>query len=163
MLTPAQQERLQSLHAYEWADDDPETTTQNLDTIFKEIETEEELWYASFIVPWDFADGSLHRILNHKLCERGIALFLYWALDPISCHRNEGASPLPIAALITEIEGRFDQGHFDTEHIAFSPLDSPNYHADHTGIPTPLLAPTTGLAVEFDYRKAVFTRQQEDG
>lgn len=157
MLTVAQQGRLQSLHAYEWLDEEVLVTNKNLDAIFLQIETPEELWYASFIVPWDLADGSLRRILDHRLCDRGIALFVYWSLDPISFHRRGGEIGHPIGTLIKQIEQRFAEGYYLSEQIAYSPLKSGNYRDRHDGVPASMLNSTSGLSVELDYRNAVFS------
>ncbi len=163
MLTPPQQDRLQSLHAYEWADDDAAISAGNLATIFDDIETTEELWYASFIVPWDPDEGAFDRILDHQLCDRGIALFLYWSLDPIAFHAS-GDLPLHTTGqLIARIEDSFRDGEYGMERIAYSPAQSPNYSDDHVGVPIPMLAPSTGIAVEFDYSTAVFGAQPNSG
>ncbi len=151
MLSDAQKDRLQSLHAYEWADDDPDVSKANLDAIFSEIDSHEELWYASFIVQWDVDDGSLDRILDHSLCDRGIALFIYWLLDPVSVHRSNDTH-----RLVLKLEGRFAKDHYPGGLIAFSPTDSPNWCRDQGGVPDKMLESTMGTALDFDYRSAVF-------
>lgn len=156
MLTPAQQERLQTLHAYEWVENDPTVTERNLNAIFNAMETAEELWYASFIVAWDSVDGSLDRILNHELCDRGIALFLYWSLNPIAFHASGDSTNDSSGQVITKIEEAFKDGRFDTERVTYSPRESQNFSDDHAGVPDQMLAPSSGILVEFDYRTAVF-------
>lgn len=161
MLTAAQRERLQTIHAYEWTDDDPATATHNLDGLFNKIESHEELWYASFIIPWDSENGEFDRILNNQYCDRGIALFLYWSLDPIAYHRSPDASPN--GPLIDYIEQQFNDGCYESEHIAFSPLESSNYDNDHYGVPASMLVPTNGLTVAYDYRNAAFPSHSNGG
>lgn len=156
MLTVAQKHRLQMLHAYEWVDDDAAVTSQNLDAIFQQIETPEELWYASFIVAWDPLEESLRRILDHQLCDRGIALFVYWSLDPIAFHRLGGGIGHPNGALIEQIEKRFAEGCYLSEEVAYSPTKSTNFRHRHDGVPVMMLNATSGVAVELDYTNAVF-------
>ena len=156
MLTAAQKYRLQLLHAYEWVNEDAAVTSQNLEALFRQIETAEELWYASFIVPWDPAEGSFQRILDHHLCDRGIALFLYWSLNPISFHRPGGQVSYQNGALIEQIEKRFANGDYLLESVAYSPRKSTHFRERHDGVPDSMLNATTGVAVELDYRQAVF-------
>ena len=49
---------------------DDEDTNANLASIFREIETTEELWFASFIIQLDVEARQLSLVLDHPLCDR---------------------------------------------------------------------------------------------
>ncbi len=158
MLEPSQRERLQIIHAYEWATDSEADSLANLARLYRAIETVEELWFASFIITLNPERGDLSLILDHPLCDRGIASFLYWSLDPVKLYdefeaSNELASTFQI---LQQIEARVLSGHYQSSAVSFSPqmLDR---QLEHHRIPTALQVPTEGIRFPLDYRDAVFS------
>ena len=60
MLNSDQKDRLQTLHSYEWVDQDIESQSKtNLNELLGKIDSIEELWYASFIIQWSPEEGDL--------------------------------------------------------------------------------------------------------
>lgn len=158
MLELSQRERLQIIHSYEWATDSEADSLANLERLYRAIETVEELWFASFIIPLNPERGDLSLILNHPLCDRGIASFLYWSLDPVKLYDDFEASntQTPTYPILRQIETRILSGHYQSSSVSFSPqmLDR---RLEHHRIPTALKIPTEGIRFPMDYRDAVFS------
>ncbi|WP_442511858.1 hypothetical protein SH528x_003604 [Novipirellula sp. SH528] len=157
MLEQSQRERLQIIHAYEWAADTEADSNANLERLYHAIETVEELWFASFIIPLNPEGGDFSLILDHPLCDRGIASFLYWALDPVKLYAEFESAKMfvPALQLLRQIESRLLSGYYQSAVVGFSPtmLDR---QLEHDRIPTELRAPTKGIHFSLDYRDAVF-------
>ncbi len=157
MLAQPQRERLQIIHAYEWAADSEADSLANLERLYRDIETVEELWFASFIIPLNPERGDLSLILDHRLCDRGIASFLYWSLDPLKLYDDFEASNKLASSfrILQQIETRILSGYYQSSAVSFSPqmLDR---QLEHHRIPTALRVPTEGIRFPLDYRDAVF-------
>ncbi len=161
MLEPSQRERLQIIHAYEWAADSEVDSSANLKRLYRAIESVEELWFASFIIPLNPERGDLSLILDHPLCDRGIASFLYWSLDPAKLYAEFDLRRtfFPTLQILQQIESRLLSDYYKTAVVGFSPtfLDR---QIHHDRIPTVLQAPTEGIHFPLDYRDAVFAPTQ---
>lgn len=161
MLEPSQRERLQIIHAYEWAADSEVERVANLERLYNAIDSVEELWFASFIIPLNPERGDLSLILDHPLCDRGIASFLYWSLDPAKMYADFDSRKtfIPAFKILEQIESRLLSGYYKTAVVGFSPtmLDR---QLHHDRIPTVLQAPTDGIHFPLDYRDAVFAPTQ---
>ena len=94
---------------------DDEDTNTNLASIYREIETTEELWFASFIIQLDVEAGQLSLVLDHPLCDRGIASFVYWALDP--CGENSAS----VQRNLAELQLRLISGYYSLSIVKFAP------------------------------------------
>ena len=153
MLSPEQKERLQIIHSYEWAVDDSNQSRANLCSLYQQITTPEELWFASFIIALDPTNGSWSMILDHPSCDKGIALRLYWSLNPCTVLRQERVGPL--IDILQHIETRLMSGYYRHEKVAFSPaMLGRNICSDL--VPAELCQDTCGLQLPLDYRQAVF-------
>lgn len=163
MLTTVQRERLQTLHSYEWAHEDPRVTRSNLQNLFDQIDSAEELWYASFIVRWEPENGDLDFVLKHPCCDRGIALFLYWALAPTALDPHD-SKPNSLPSLYLPIFRNLEQhllsGHYPSGQIAFTPLALRNQRPEFLAqIPDELKQQTPGMELPLDYSRPVFHPQ----
>jgi hypothetical protein len=158
MLELSQRERLQIIHSYEWTAESEADSLANLKRLYRAIETVEELWFASFVIPLNPERGDLSLILDHPLCERGIASFLYWSLDPVKLYDDFEANNklAPTFQILQQIETRILSGHYQSSAVSFSPqmLDR---QLEHQRIPTALQVPTEGVHFPSEYRDAVFT------
>lgn len=143
MLTDSQRTRLQTIHSYEWAESCTDADA-NLFALYSAIESTEELWFASFIIPLDPGKGQLSMVLDHSACDRSIATFIYWALDPCAAHGE------PVSLLIAEIERRIMSGHYPNTTIRFSPCMLKRTVFDR--IPDELSRTLEGLELPLDYR-----------
>ena len=148
MLSQSQRNRLRLIHSYDWVEFPDGLPRDNLAAIYAEIESSEELWYASFIIQHDVEAGDLAIVLDHPLCDRGIATFIYWALDP--CADNTPA----VKQILSDLECRLLLGYYTTAIIGFSP-DSLKRKRDDR-IPPELFIPTPGIELPLDYSEAVF-------
>ena len=157
MLEQSQRERLQIIHAFEWTADTEADSFANLERLYRAIETVEELWFASFIIPLCPERGDLFLILDHPLCDRGIASFLYWALDPVRLYADFESNNtfVPALQILQQIESRMLSGYYQSSVVGFSPLML-DRQLQHHRIPTALQAPTEGIHFPLDYRDAVF-------
>jgi hypothetical protein len=161
MLTCAQRVRLQLLHSYEWSDEDESTTKKNLDSILSSIESVEELWYASYVIQWAPEKGDLRFFYEHDLCDRGLALFLYWSLRPDSLYRAKaegGDRDMDYWDTMKTIEARLLGGFYSAERIAFDPLTDlgPRESKSLSYVPDQLKLPTRGVKYDLDYTTAIF-------
>ncbi|MFN7574860.1 MAG: hypothetical protein ACK6A8_18295 [Planctomycetota bacterium] len=147
MLTESQRNRLQTIHSYEWAESCNDADA-NLSALYSAIESTEELWFASFIIPLDPGKGQLSMVLDHPACDRSIASFIYWTLDPCAAHDE------PVSLLIAEIERRIVSGHYPNTTIRFSPSMLKRTACGR--IPDDLCQTLEGLELPIDYRE-VFT------
>jgi hypothetical protein len=81
MLTREQRQRLDSLTCYDWwkEGEDPEGS---LRALVARIDSPEELWFAVIAKEWDMDENEFDPVLDHPLCDRGIALMIYWLSAP---------------------------------------------------------------------------------
>ena len=145
MLNTHQKERLKYLHSYQWAGEEALATRSNLMDLFSTIETVEELWFASFIVQWEPENGDLDYILDHPLCDKGIALFLYWSLIKADFENN-------YSVVKQKIEDRILSGNYQAETVAFSPLKFLNEKDfGKYEVPNHVKIETRGVELPLDY------------
>jgi GH35 family endo-1,4-beta-xylanase len=172
MLNKSQKERLQLLHSYDWVDEQNGTskTKQNLHKILNKIESIEELWYASYIIEWEPAEGDLDFFRNHPLCDKGLALWMYWGLQPDYFYRQKEKkkefSELDEKHFkaVKEIEQDLLGGRYKKEEISFDPkdvvgreiTDIDKYRPGLKKIPKELRKPTIGTSFPLDYSEPVF-------
>jgi len=124
MLTETQKKRLQYLHSYEWAEGNEE---ENLKALLAKIDSHEELWFASFIIMWSPEEGDLKFFYTHSLCDRGLAMFLYWALGPMELYKAQNENKMDelqksYFKVLKEIEGLLLSDHYSNGKIAFDPF-----------------------------------------
>ena len=171
MLSKEQKQRLIALHGYEWVDEeDDQSTAERLHTILSRIDSIEELWYAASVVEWAPEDGDLDFFRNHPLCDRGLALRLYWGFQPDHYYRQKdkgkalGKEERARFTVMKEIEADLLAGRYPRELIAFDPkdvvgreiTDEDRSRPGLRHIPKELRIPTTGAMYALDYTVAVF-------
>lgn len=159
MLTAPQKQRLQTLHAYAWADeDDVASQRPKLPELLGAIDSLEELWYASFIIQWEPENGDLEFFYTHRLCDLGLATFLYWALQPASLYTAQQQNKMDgfqasYWTVVKDIEEKILSGQYRDELIAFAPMTD-LHQIDPRGlllIPEELKRTTTGTHYGVDY------------
>ena len=158
MLNSDQKDRLQTLHSYEWVDEDDENQSKaNLNELLGKIDSIEELWYTSFIIQWSPEEGDLEFFYTHPLCDKGLALFLYWALDPvdlykINCDGELNSFQKSYWLILKKIEELYASNRYK-EVIAFDPFKN-GFRKKTDGIeliPEQLKQHTQGVEYDLNY------------
>jgi hypothetical protein len=126
MLTREQRRRLDSLAAYDWCEEG-EDSDAILRALVASMDSPEELWFAVIAKVWDLAENELDPILDHPLCDRGIALMIYWCSAPHYYWQREKGRTLDEHEMkswtaIKRLEERLLTGYSD-EKIAFDPTE----------------------------------------
>ncbi|MES2569998.1 MAG: DUF4274 domain-containing protein [Verrucomicrobiota bacterium] len=132
MFNESQKLRLQKLAEYKWYNpgDDDATILAKLSRLMSEIETPEELVYSAIVKIWSFEDESIWFILDHPICDYGIALRIYWMCQPDFFYRLiEKGEELEEDEkqkweMIKQIEARLLSGYYKQKNVAFDPSDA---------------------------------------
>lgn len=157
MLNSEQRERLQIIHNYEWATESPTKSADNLRQLYAAIDSVEELWYASLVIPLDPKRGDWFLVLDHPLCDRGIASLMYWMLEPSKIYAEyESTGRISfLLELLEQIEARLLSAKYTTSAVRFSPtMLARQWH--HKRIPSQLREDIDGIELPLNYRNAVF-------
>lgn len=167
MFSESQRERLISLHDESWfSESDPaDVGATKLSELIGSVESREELFYASNVMPCDLEDGDHWLILDHPFCDYGIALHFYWRCQPDFFYRKEEKKKQlhPFEQVkwdeIRKIEARLSSGHYtesalqvDPAEIVGRPLaaDDP-YRPGIRLVPRELWKPSSGLPATYDH------------
>lgn len=158
---------LQSLSEYGWFDenDDSGTIKMKLQQIISEINSHEELIHAMIAKTWCFDEEDLWLILDHPLCDYGIALRSYWMCQPYWFYRQiernyEFSEPEKKKFEgIKLLEKRLLNNHYKTKEIYCCPeelygkpiKDDDLYNPGMKFIPTELRKTSQGQVIEPTY------------
>lgn len=160
---------LRSLADYEWFEegDDPETIDSKLKHIVSEIDSHEELLYASIAKTWSFEEEDLWFLLNHKLCDFGLALRFYWMCQPYFFYRQieRGNDFSEIEqkewAGIKKLEERLLENFYEKREVYCSPeeiygkpiKDDDPYNPGMKLIPTELRIVSEGENIKLEFNE----------
>jgi hypothetical protein len=155
--------RLKYLLFDEWVVDNPDESTNNLNTALSKIESSEELHQFAGHFNSDGGVDVLRKVINHRLCDKGTALMVYFLLRPgyyyRQLERNKPFMPDQQDAfnLLAEIEEKCQKNAFSSSIINFDPHDSrgqdllkeDSANPGNRLIPEIMKTPTQGKKVEF--------------
>ncbi len=145
MLTQSQKDRLQLIHSYEWVTEVESETRSRLAQLYADVESTEELWFASFIIVLDIDEGQLQLVLDHPLCDRGIACLIYCGYANYDSETSK--------QLLKELESRLLNGYYKPK-IRFN---ESLLHQGRTGRRRQVIYDSAGdLCLPLDYDEAVF-------
>lgn len=122
--------RLKYLLMDEWVIDDPDHSMSNLNVALSKIESSEELHQFAGNFNSDGGVDVLRKVINHRLCDKGTALMIYFLLRPGYYYRqlekNKTLMPDQQDAfnLLKEIEEKCQKDCFSASEINFDPHDS---------------------------------------
>jgi hypothetical protein len=126
-LTDEQIKRIRYLLSDEWVTDDPIHTEANLNAILADVSSTEELYHFAGNFNLDGGFDELRKVIDHPLCDKGLALLIYHRLNPCSYYslKARGKELLPFHhepfAFIKEIETKFRDGSFAPSVIRVDP------------------------------------------
>jgi len=158
MLSKTQKERLRYIHSYGWLiEGNYNKTEESLQRVLKAVETIEELWYLSTIIQWSVEEGDLAYFYKHPLCDRGLAMTMYWCFSPNELYLSQQEGKLssyeqPYLDLVKEIESLLTSDFYKRELIAFDLFNS-SFKIKNKGlelIPDELKKPTEGSTFSLD-------------
>tara|TARA_B100001093_G_C26693759_1_gene955967 strand:+ start:54 stop:572 length:519 start_codon:yes stop_codon:yes gene_type:complete len=169
MLNKEQKNRIQNLAEFEWFNDDdsPDIADKKLADLIAQISTQEELLYAVIAKSWSFEESTIWLLLDHSLCDYGLALRIYWMSQPDFFYRQiekqKKLNSLEIKSWkgIKNLESRLISEYYGEAQTGFNPQitvgreisDTDKYRPGIRLIPNKLKIPAKGVSIEFDHNQ----------
>lgn len=125
------------------------------------VESSLELHVLSILPIWNYEEGKsdYFKILQHKLCDLGQAVLMYWTHNPGWLYKKKlNSRPLSDSEksdwdFIVRIEAMIGEGGFIKGNLGFDPIE----HCSRTGyrhsdfVPDSMRRATTGHPIPLDY------------